>query len=203
MNLELMHIQLTDRCPLSCSQCYCPTNNAKDLSIQVLEERVEQAAAVGIRAIALSGGEPLVYPELLKAMRIIKKHRMYIYLSTSGYGLTDEFLQEMIDAGLDELFISINGSSEEIHNCSRSEFSASINALKICRRVGKACSVNWVAQRTNCYDLPELVKLTIEYKVKQVCVLLLKPDSCNMTGEMPDREQLLFLHNFLGNFKDK
>ena len=81
-SIRLMHIQLTDRCPLSCKQCYCSQDKGLDLPFAVFEERVRQAAETGVKAIALSGGEPLIYPELLKAIKTIKQQGMLVFIST-------------------------------------------------------------------------------------------------------------------------
>src|SRR5690242_18324905 len=70
--------------------------------------RVDKLAALGTTIITISGGEPLLHPELDEIIRRVRLHGMLAGLITNGYLLTAERIQRLNRAGLEHLQISID-----------------------------------------------------------------------------------------------
>src|SRR5260370_6706774 len=70
--------------------------------------RIDLLAALGTAAITISGGEPLMHPELDEIIRRIRSHGMLAGLITNGYLLTPGSIKRLNRAGLDQLQISID-----------------------------------------------------------------------------------------------
>ena len=70
--------------------------------------RVDKLAALGTSVITISGGEPLLHPELDEIIRRIRKRGMIAGLITNGYLLVAERIQRLNRAGLEWLQISID-----------------------------------------------------------------------------------------------
>jgi len=70
--------------------------------------RVDLLAALGTATITISGGEPLLHPELDEIIKRIRSHGMLAGLITNGYLLTRERIKRLNNAGLDHLQISID-----------------------------------------------------------------------------------------------
>jgi MoaA/NifB/PqqE/SkfB family radical SAM enzyme len=96
------------RCNLDCAYC----NEYDDVSVPVpVEEmfrRVDKLAALGTSLITLSGGEPLLHPDLDAIISRIKSHDRLAGMISNGYLLVPERIERLNRARLDHLQISID-----------------------------------------------------------------------------------------------
>ena len=104
----LVHMIPVRRCNLSCTYC----NEFDDFSVPVpaaeMLRRIDLLARLGTMAIHMSGGEPLLHPELDTIVRHIRKHGMFAGVLTNAYLLNVERIQQLNRAGLDYMQISID-----------------------------------------------------------------------------------------------
>ena len=96
------------RCNLSCTYCNEFDSSSKPVPTHEMIHRVDLLAALGTATITISGGEPLLHPELDEIIKSIRSHRMIAGLITNGYLLTPERIERLNHAGLDHLQISID-----------------------------------------------------------------------------------------------
>ena len=82
------HIIPTRRCNLSCAYCNEYDNVSKPVPSEEMLRRIDQLAALGATIITISGGEPLLHPDLDLLIRRIRHHRIIPTLITNGYLLT-------------------------------------------------------------------------------------------------------------------
>jgi len=104
----LAHIIPIRRCNLACTYC----NEFDDFSPPVptteMFRRIDKLAELGTSVITISGGEPLLHPELDDIIRRIRRHGMIAGLITNGYPLVPERILGLNRAGLEWLQISID-----------------------------------------------------------------------------------------------
>ena len=141
----LMNLELTTRCPLRCPQCYCDLTKGKDLELETALYWLNEAAKNHVRTVNLSGGETMLYPHL----------------------------SQLIFDGVSGIFISLNGSTEEINAHSRDGYSLAIRALEILNEIGyeKTC-INWVMHSNNADDFPNMIRLAETYHVAEIAVMV-------------------------------
>jgi MoaA/NifB/PqqE/SkfB family radical SAM enzyme len=96
------------RCNLSCSYCNEFDNSSQPVPTQELIHRVDLLAALGTATITISGGEPLLHPELDEIIKSVRGHGILAGLITNGYLLTSERIKRFNHAGLDHLQVSID-----------------------------------------------------------------------------------------------
>jgi MoaA/NifB/PqqE/SkfB family radical SAM enzyme len=104
----LAHVIPMRRCNLSCTYCNEYDNFSKPVAIDVMYQRLDQLARLGTTIITISGGEPLLHPDLDLIVARIRKRGMIAGMITNGYLLTAERIQRLNRAGLDHLQISID-----------------------------------------------------------------------------------------------
>lgn len=104
----MAHIIPIRRCNLTCAYCNEYDTYSKPVPIDTMLRRVELLGNLKTGVITLSGGEPLLHPELDEIIRGIRKNATLAGLITNGYLLTAERVQRLNDAGLDYLQISID-----------------------------------------------------------------------------------------------
>jgi organic radical activating enzyme len=102
------HLIPTRRCNLSCTYC----NEFDDISQPVptrdVLRRVDLLSALGTSIVTLSGGEPLLHPDLDAIVAAIRQRGMIATLITNGYLLTADRITRLNRAGLDHLQISVD-----------------------------------------------------------------------------------------------
>ena len=171
---ESIHIELTERCPLKCPMCY-KTSVQSELSISFLLDIIRQAAKMKVFQIAFGGGEPIIYPELVTAVKEVTRYGMASTLTTSGIGLTYGLLEKLKKAGLNHIQVSLNGSNKVVHALSRDGFNEGVDALRILQQTGLSYGVNWVARMDNIDDFPAMTTFVKGYGVNNLNILRYKP----------------------------
>jgi len=104
----LAHLIPTRRCNLSCAYCNEYDDHSKPVPIETLYARVDKLAKLGTTIVTISGGEPLLHPELDLLIARVRKHGMLAGMITNGYLLTADRIQKLNRAGLEHLQISID-----------------------------------------------------------------------------------------------
>jgi MoaA/NifB/PqqE/SkfB family radical SAM enzyme len=104
----LAHIIPMRRCNLSCAYCNEYDATSKPVSLETMFARIDKLASLGTTIITISGGEPLLHPELDEVIRRIRMHGMIAGLITNGYLLTADRIERLNRAGLEHLQISID-----------------------------------------------------------------------------------------------
>jgi len=104
----LAHIIPVRRCNLACTYCNEFDDFSKPVETEEMFRRVDKLGALGTAVITISGGEPLLHPELDDIIRRIRKNGMIAGLITNGYFLVPERIQRLNRAGLEWLQISID-----------------------------------------------------------------------------------------------
>jgi MoaA/NifB/PqqE/SkfB family radical SAM enzyme len=104
----MAHIIPIRRCNLSCTYCNEYDDFSKPVPLDVIQHRLELLGNLKTGVITLSGGEPLLHPELDEIIRSIRRYATLAGMITNGYLLTAERVRRLNDAGLDYLQISID-----------------------------------------------------------------------------------------------
>jgi len=104
----LAHIIPIRRCNLSCAYCNEYDNHSPPVPAEVMFQRINRLADLGTTIITISGGEPLLHPDLDAIIRQIRRRSMIAGMITNGYLLTADRIQRLNRAGLEHLQISID-----------------------------------------------------------------------------------------------
>src|SRR5262249_46424497 len=105
--------ELTHRCPLRCPYCSNPIDLSRasaELDTATWCRVFTEAAALGVLQVHFSGGEPLVRRDLVELVRHATEAGLYVNLITSGIRLEPDRLARLIDAGLEHVQLSLQGS---------------------------------------------------------------------------------------------
>ena len=104
----LVHLIPVRRCNLSCAYCNEFDTISKPVPVDLLLRRIDLLADLGSAAVHLSGGEPLLHPDLDRVIARITERGMLSGLLTNGYLLSRERIRSLNRAGLDYLQISVD-----------------------------------------------------------------------------------------------
>jgi MoaA/NifB/PqqE/SkfB family radical SAM enzyme len=104
------HIVPIRRCNLSCTYCNEFDDFSQPVPTAVMLRRVDRLIELGTTVITISGGEPLLHPELDQIILHIRSRGSMATLITNGYLLTPDRIKLLNRAGLDHLQISIDNA---------------------------------------------------------------------------------------------
>ena len=104
----LVHLVVTRRCNLACAYCNEYDQVSKPVPLELLLRRVDDLASRGTSIITISGGEPLLHPELEQVVAHIRRRGIIATVITNGYLLTEHRIKSLNAARLDYLQISID-----------------------------------------------------------------------------------------------
>ncbi len=104
----LAHIIPIRRCNLACTYCNEFDDFSQPVPTETMFQRVDKLAELGTSVITISGGEPLLHPELDAIIGRIRKNGTISGLITNGYLLVAERIQRLNRVGLEWLQISID-----------------------------------------------------------------------------------------------
>jgi pyrroloquinoline quinone biosynthesis protein E len=190
--------EITHRCPLHCVYCSNPLEmqrRSEELPTSDWISIFEQAAALGILQLHLTGGEPLARPDLVDLVRTGRASNLYVNLITSGVGLDEARLNALIEAGLDHIQLSFQDVKEEKAN----EFAGTrAHALKLrvaemirARRI--AFTINIVVHRGNLDRLEEMISFAEQSGAQRLEIANVQYYGWalgNLDALLPTRDQL-------------
>ena len=104
----LVHIIPMRRCNLACTYCNEFDDFSKPVPVEEMFRRIDRLGAMGTSVITISGGEPLLHPELDAIIARIRRNGIIAGLITNGYLLVADRIERLNRAGLEYLQISID-----------------------------------------------------------------------------------------------
>lgn len=150
-------------CNLNCIHCYADDNSYKEKSIS-LEDNLKILSSlkqIGIKVIAFSGGEPLLYPYLKELISATNAKGIKSEILTNGILIDKEWLSFFKNNNVDFIQVSIDGP-EEIHDKIRGvkgSFKKSIEAIKLSKAFGFTVCANTTLTTLNYSKLSEIKEI--------------------------------------------
>lgn len=155
---------LVRRCNLTCRHCYA-TSADKDFAGELSTEQVyavmEDLKACGVPALILSGGEPLMRPDIFEISRRAKAMGFFVALSSNGTLIGRDNIEQIAAVGYDYVGISLDGLRETHDRFRRriGAFDEALNGVRRCREADLKVGLRLTLTRENAPELPELLQL--------------------------------------------
>ncbi|RMF64679.1 MAG: radical SAM protein [Calditrichaeota bacterium] len=109
---------LTGVCNAGCLTCIHWQNREDEKPLTFAEGRglITQLADLGLRELTFTGGEPLLRKDLSELVAFAKSKSLTVSLETNGLLLTERCARELVDAGLDAVYVSIDAADAEVND---------------------------------------------------------------------------------------
>lgn len=155
---------LVRRCNLTCKHCYSISADKDfpgELSTAEVYTAMDDLRAFGVPVLILSGGEPLLRPDIFDVSRRAKALGFYVGLSTNGTLIDEHNIDAIAEAGYDYVGVSIDGMHATHDRFRRREgaFDASLHGIRLCRERGIKVGLRFTITQDNASELPELLQL--------------------------------------------
>ena len=159
--------ELTYKCPLQCPYCSNPLDYSKhstEISTEDWKRVLSQARKMGAVQLGFSGGEPLTRQDLPELVTHARQLGYYSNLITSGYGLTEEKIIQLKEAGLDHIQVSIQASSQELndHLAGTKSYQTKQEVARLVKKHGYPMVLCVVIHRENIHQMSDILAMAEE-----------------------------------------
>ncbi|GAA2446204.1 pyrroloquinoline quinone biosynthesis protein PqqE [Actinomadura vinacea] len=156
--------EITHACPLHCPYCSNPlelVRKSAELGTGDWERVFGEAADLGVVQAHISGGEPLLRPDVAEIVGAAARAGVYTQLVTSGLGLSASRLDGLLDAGLNSVQLSLQDARRPGSDfiAGRESYEAKAEAAAVIRAAGLPFGLNVVLHRHNLDRLAEIIDL--------------------------------------------
>jgi heme d1 biosynthesis radical SAM protein NirJ len=158
---------LIRRCNLTCKHCYsisADTDFKGELSTEEVFKVMDDLKAFKVPVLILSGGEPLLRPDIFEISKRSKEMGFYTSLSTNGTLIGPENIQQIAEVGYDYVGISIDGMRHTHDAFRRKEgaFDAAMAGIRQCLDHGIKVGMRFTLTQDNAEDMPALLQMMDE-----------------------------------------
>jgi heme d1 biosynthesis radical SAM protein NirJ len=155
---------LIRRCNLTCKHCYsisADTNFPGELTTEEVYTVMADLKAFRVPVLILSGGEPLLRPDIYAIAKRAKAEGFYVGLSSNGTLIDKENIDKIAECDFNYVGVSLDGLGATHDKFRRLDgaFDASLKGIRLCRDLGLKIGVRYTMTQDNAHDLPGLLKL--------------------------------------------
>jgi heme d1 biosynthesis radical SAM protein NirJ len=155
---------LIRRCNLTCKHCYsisADTDFPGELATGEVFAVMDDLKASGVPVLILSGGEPLLRPDIFEISQRAKAMGFYVGLSTNGTLIDASNIGAIESVGYDYVGVSLDGIGATHDQFRRKDgaFDASLAGVRLCRDRGIKVGLRFTMTIDNARELPELLQL--------------------------------------------
>lgn len=177
-----IHWEITDACNLKCRHCYQQRpNSVSGVDSNNLMKVAEQLVKEKIFQVTLTGGEPLLVPELLDLIIFLSKNKIRPRITTNGFLINQMAIDIFRDYNV-KVQVSLDSSDEIEHNYIRnndSAYSKAIEALNLLVKNKCDVSIGFCANRLNYYRIEDVIRLALKLGVNSLLVGEMVPNNEN------------------------
>ena len=155
---------LIRRCNLTCKHCYSISADKDfpgELTTQEVYTVMDDLKGFHVPVLILSGGEPLLRPDIFDISRRAKAMGFYVGLSTNGTLIDEGNIDDIAAVGYDYVGISIDGLRDTHDRFRRLDgaFDASLRGIRLCHDRGIKVGMRFTLTQDNAHELPPLLQL--------------------------------------------
>ncbi len=179
--LRVLAWELTRRCNLACVHCRALAAEeaaAEELSLDEIRSLLDQVVAWARPLVILTGGEPLLRPDLLDVVRDVRAHDLRVAVASNGTLLTAGLARQLVQAGVGRVSISLDGASAQTHDVFRQSpgaFEGALRGATAAREAGLPFQVNMTLTADTAGELPEMVRLCRKMRAAALHLFVLVP----------------------------
>ncbi len=155
---------LVRRCNLTCKHCYSVSAD-RDFPGELTTEEVyavmDDLRRFGVPVLILSGGEPLMRPDIFDISHRAKELGFYVGLSSNGTLIDEDNIDDIAGIGYDYVGISLDGlrDTHDYFRRRKGAFGEALNGIRLCHDRGIKVGMRFTITQDNADELPQLLEL--------------------------------------------
>ncbi|MEN6463783.1 MAG: 12,18-didecarboxysiroheme deacetylase [Syntrophaceae bacterium] len=165
---------VTRRCNLRCVHCYSSSRNIEytgELDTAEGKTLITDLAKFGSPVVLLSGGEPLIRPDIEDLARFAVDKGMRVVISTNGTLITEKNAAVFRDIGLSYAGISLDGigATHDKFRGEKGAFEAAVRGMRICREFGIKVGVRFTINKRNYREIAAIFDFIESEEIPRAC----------------------------------
>lgn len=165
---------VTRTCNLKCVHCYSDSDAKKydgELTTAEALRFIDDCADFRVPVLLLSGGEPLIRPDIFDLVRYANQKSIRTTFSTNGTLIDQEMAERIKALGVGYVGISLDGlgDSNDRFRGQSGAFERALKGIRHCLSVGQRVGLRFTINRYNYQDLEEIFRLIEEENIPRVC----------------------------------
>jgi len=192
---RLIFWETTAGCNLRCTHCrridVADDLLPEDLSTAESKGLIDQIVAFCNPILILSGGEPLIRPDIFEIAEHAVARGLRVALATNGTLIDESMAQRIVDVGIRRVAVSLDGATAETHDTFRAlpgSFAQALQGIEHLRARGMSLQVNTTVARHNIDELPHILDLALSLGADALHIFLLVPVGCGV--EIADEQMI-------------
>ena len=163
---------LVRRCNLACKHCYATSADIDfpgELDTRQVFDVMDDLRAFGVSVLILSGGEPLLRPDIFEISRRAKQMGFYVGLSSNGTLIDEHNIGEIDAIGFDYVGVSLDGmrATHDRFRRKAGAFDASLAGIRLARDAGIKIGLRFTLTQGNAAELAALLQLADDEGVER------------------------------------
>lgn len=179
--LRLVAWEITRNCNLSCMHCRASATKGPyegELEIQTCVRVLDEIADVAKPIVILTGGEPLLRPDIFQIARYGTDKGLKVVMAPNGTLITESIAEKMAAAGIKRISVSLDGATKEIHDTFRGvpgAFEGALHGIEQAKAAGIEFQINTTITQHNLSEIPNIQNLAIKLGAVAHHIFLLVP----------------------------
>lgn len=179
--LRLVAWEITRNCNLACIHCRASALNTSytgELDTEASFKLVDQIAATGEPIVILTGGEPLLRPDIFDIAGYGTKKGLRMVMAPNGTLITGPIAKKMVDSGIKRISISLDGPTKESHDSFRGVegvFEAAMRGIGFAKEAGLEFQINTTITKLNIKYIQQIQELAVNLGAVAHHIFLLVP----------------------------
>lgn len=165
---------ITRTCNLKCVHCYSNSDGKQysgELTTAEAKKFIDDCAAFKVPVLLLSGGEPLMRPDVFELVEYANSKGIRTTFSTNGTLIDKKIAQRIKDLGVGYVGISLDGLGEanDSFRGQAGAFGRALEGIRNCLEIGQRVGLRFTINRYNFHDLKNIFELIKEERIPRVC----------------------------------
>jgi heme b synthase len=173
--------ELTRGCNLACVHCRASAERGPypgEFSTQECLRVMDEIASVSRPVIILTGGEPLLRPDIFDLAHYGTDKGFRMVMATNGTLMTEETVEKMKVSGIQRISVSLDGPGSETHDAFRKvkgAFETSLKGIELAKKGGLEFQINTTITQMNLHLIADILKLAVDLGAVAHHIFLLVP----------------------------
>ncbi len=183
-SINQLYFYLTEGCNLACRHCWLApkfdpnANRYPVLPVKLFETAIREAKPLGLSGVKLTGGEPLMHPEITKLLEIVRREELALTIETNGMLCTPEMASEIAMSPQRFVSVSMDGADAATHEWVRGvegSFEQTQQAVRNLAAVDTPPQIIMSLMRCNANQVEAMVRLAADLGASSVKFNIVQP----------------------------
>jgi heme b synthase len=191
---KLVFWETTNACNLKCIHCRArpaDTLSPDELRLDEAFALINELASFESPALVLSGGEPLVRPDIFEIASYGSSRGLRVLLATNGTLITQPTAEKIAESGIKRVSVSIDGADAKSHDAFRKvegAFERAWQGIEHLKSAGVPFQINTTVSKHNLEEIPRILEMAKTSDAAALHIFLLVPTGCGK--EIADEEMI-------------